>query len=82
MGRPNAHLCEAFRRQGINIEGRGEKESVPIVFNGGELCRPVAVDGSLSSQFISALLIALPSLEIFSACPDRPKEMVSRIISR
>jgi 3-phosphoshikimate 1-carboxyvinyltransferase len=64
VGRPNAHLCAALRRQGMDIRGRGKKESVPIVFKGGRLrAGRVSIDGSLSSQFISALLIALPRLQ-------------------
>lgn len=37
VGRPNNHLCETLRRQGMDIKGSGKKESVPIVFNGGLL---------------------------------------------
>ena len=63
VGRPNGPLCETLRRQGVDVRGSGSKESVPIVFKGGELCGGrVLVDGSLSSQFISALMIALPGL--------------------
>ena len=78
-GRPNVHLCETLRRQGMDIRGWGKKESVPIVFNGGELSGGrVSVDGSLSSQFISALLIALPSLKTDSRIVLTGKEMVSQ----
>ena len=79
VGRPNTHLCETLRRQGMDIRGWGEKESVPIVFNGGKLRGGrVLVDGSLSSQFISALLIALPSLDTGSRIILTGKEMVSQ----
>ena len=79
VGRPNTHLCETLRRQGMDIRGWGEKESVPIVFNGGKLRGGrVLVDGSLSSQFISALLIALPSLDTDSRIILTGKEMVSQ----
>jgi 3-phosphoshikimate 1-carboxyvinyltransferase len=78
-GRPNAHLCETLRRQGMDIRGSGKNESVPIIFNGGMLCGGrVSVDGSLSSQFISALLIALPSLEQDSRLVLTGKELVSQ----
>jgi len=78
-GRPNAHLCETLRRQGMDIRGRGEKESVPMVYKGGQLTGGrVLVDGSLSSQFISALLIALPALESDSRIILTGREMVSR----
>lgn len=64
VGRPNAHLCAALRDCGLNIRGVADKESVPISYKGGNL-NPgkISIDGSLSSQFISALLIATPRLE-------------------
>jgi 3-phosphoshikimate 1-carboxyvinyltransferase len=78
-GRPNAHLCETLRRQGMDIRGSGKNESVPIVFNGGTLVGGrVLVDGSLSSQFISALLIALPSLKTDSRVILTGKKIVSQ----
>ncbi len=78
-GRPNAHLCETLRRQGMDIQGSGKNESVPIVFNGGKLAGGrVTVDGSLSSQFISALLIALPSLKTDSHLLLTGKQLVSQ----
>ena len=64
VGRPNHHLCAALRRQGMDIRGTGPKESVPIVYKGGLLeAGTIRIDGSLSSQFISGLMIALPRLE-------------------
>jgi 3-phosphoshikimate 1-carboxyvinyltransferase len=79
VGRPNRHLCETLRKQGMDIKGSGEKESVPIIFNGGAL-KPgrMEIDGSLSSQFISALLIALPTLEADSRIVLTGREMVSQ----
>ena len=78
VGRPNHHLCEALRRQGMDIYGNGSKESIPIVYKTGELRGGVIkIDGSLSSQFISALLIALPRLEEDSQIIITGKEMVS-----
>jgi len=68
IGRPNHHLCAALRSQGMDIRGRGPKESVPIMFHGGKVpsgC--VEIDGSLSSQFVSALMIAAP----LSGCDTR-----------
>jgi 3-phosphoshikimate 1-carboxyvinyltransferase len=63
----------------MDIRGLGEKESIPIVFNGGALGGGrLEVDGSLSSQFISALLIALPSLVIDSRIVLTGKELVSQ----
>jgi 3-phosphoshikimate 1-carboxyvinyltransferase len=62
-GRPNFHLTEMLRRQGVEICGQGRKESVPINFSGGDF-HPgtMVVSANLSSQFISALLIACPQL--------------------
>ncbi|MBF0512303.1 MAG: 3-phosphoshikimate 1-carboxyvinyltransferase [Candidatus Omnitrophica bacterium] len=67
VGRPNAYLCECLRSQGMNINGFGKQESVPLIFKGGELAGGrVEIDASISSQFISALLIALPKLSVDS----------------
>ncbi len=64
VGRPNAHLCASLRACGLNIKGIGDKESVPIAYKGGLLkSGKINIDGSLSSQFISALLIAAPRLK-------------------
>ncbi len=63
-GRPNLFLTRALRAMGVRIHGVGEKESVPIRLTGGTLRGgDVRIDGSLSSQFISALLIACPRLD-------------------
>ena len=77
-GRPNAHLCEALRGQGMDINGHGLGESVPITYKSGALHGgKVEVDGSLSSQFISALLIALPGIDADSRIMLTGREMVS-----
>lgn len=63
-GRPNGHLLQTLRSCGMMIRGAGDRESVPIDFSGGKLRGgTMEIDGSLSSQFISALLIACPQLE-------------------
>ncbi len=64
IGRPNLFLVETLRARGVNITGRGAKHSIPIEkkvspFKAGKM----SIDGSISSQFISALLIATPLLE-------------------
>jgi len=62
-GRPNLFLTRTLRKMGIDIKGRGKGESIPVHMNSGHLQGgAVTIDGSLSSQFISALLIALPQL--------------------
>lgn len=63
IGRPNHHLAALLRRQGVDIRGTGKKESVPIALRGGRLrSGEMTIDGSLSSQFVSALLLACPLL--------------------
>ena len=62
-GRPNLFLLETLRNMGVNIKGKGLQEGVPINISGGFLNGgKITIDGSLSSQFISALLIACPRL--------------------
>lgn len=62
-GRPNQQLIQVLRAQGVAIRGRGPQETIPIIFSGGTLKGgPIQVDGTLSSQFISALLIACPQI--------------------
>ena len=63
-GRPNAFLTRTLRKMGIKIWGQGSEESVPIRIKAGRLKGGrIAIDGSLSSQFISALLISCPQLQ-------------------
>lgn len=62
-GRPNYHLTRVLRSQGVAIKGRGDEESIPIDLSGGQLKGGrMEINGSLSSQFISALLIACPQI--------------------
>ncbi|MCK5081506.1 MAG: 3-phosphoshikimate 1-carboxyvinyltransferase [Candidatus Omnitrophica bacterium] len=63
-GRPNLFLTKTLRAMGVNIKGQGKDESIPIHLKGGTLRGGnVTIDGSLSSQFVSALLIASPQLQ-------------------
>ncbi len=58
MGRPNRHLCAALRACGLRIRGTGKHESVPVIYSGGSFPGGrIAIDGSVSSQFVSALMI-------------------------
>jgi len=77
-GRPNQFLIQALRDRGVNIRGTGEGESIPVLIKGGTF-QPgnITIDGSLSSQFISALLIACPQLEGDSRIFITGKETVS-----
>lgn len=79
IGRPNAHLLNALRRQGLDITGAGKTESVPIHYKGGALqSGKITIDGSLSSQFVSALLITAPALPKDSRIVVTGKKMVSK----
>jgi 3-phosphoshikimate 1-carboxyvinyltransferase len=79
IGRPNAHLCQTLRDCGMDIAGFGPKESVPIAFKGGQIKGGlIKIDGSLSSQFISALLIAAPHLEQDTRIVITGRDMVSK----
>jgi 3-phosphoshikimate 1-carboxyvinyltransferase len=79
VGRPNHHLCAALRGQGMDIRGTGPKESVPVIFRGGEVpSGRVVIDGSLSSQFVSALMIAAP----LSGCDTRLVMTGKKLVSQ
>jgi 3-phosphoshikimate 1-carboxyvinyltransferase len=61
IGRPNRHLLESLRTCGLAVRGSGPEESVPILYHGEQMKGGrVVIDGSVSSQFISALMIAAP----------------------
>ena len=61
IGRPNRHLLETLTACGLTFVAEDSNGSVPISFQGGSFSGGrVSIDGSLSSQFISALMIALP----------------------
>ena len=63
-GRPNFHLIATLREMGMDISGSGKKESIPIKIGPSEIKGgSFNIDGSLSSQFISALLIACPQIK-------------------
>jgi len=62
--RPNKSLIAALRKLGAQIKGRGKNESVPIIVNGRKIrFGKIKIDGTLSSQFISSLLITMPLLD-------------------
>ncbi len=78
IGRPNVHLLTALRSCGVQIKGSGLKESIPVSLGGGTFrSGKIVVDGSLSSQFISSLLIACPQLKENSDLFLEGKKLVS-----
>lgn len=79
QGRPNFFLVSTLRRMGIDIKGNGPKESTPIVIRRGRLRGgKISIDGSLSSQFISALLTACPLLKEDTHLTITGKKIVSK----
>lgn len=62
--RPNKTLISVLRKMGANIKGSGHRETTPIFVDKGKIrAGRINIDGTLSSQFISSLLIALPLLK-------------------
>lgn len=56
-GRPFGPLVEALRTLGVVVDG----EALPLMVGGGRLrCGVVRLSGSVSSQFLSGLLLAAP----------------------
>ena len=79
LKRPNFYLTQALREMNVNIRGRGKIETVPIIKKGGRLRGGhVEIDGSLSSQFISALLIACPCLKEDTYLDVKGEKIVSQ----
>ncbi|AKB66620.1 MAG: 3-phosphoshikimate 1-carboxyvinyltransferase [Methanosarcina mazei] len=61
--RPNGPLLEVLNRLGAKACSTRGNERAPIVVKGGIKGSEVEISGSISSQFISALLIACPLAE-------------------
>ncbi len=61
--RPNGPLLEVLNRLGVKACSTRGNERAPIVVKGGLEGSEVEINGSISSQFISALLIACPLAE-------------------
>ncbi|MEM2866347.1 MAG: 3-phosphoshikimate 1-carboxyvinyltransferase [Candidatus Hadarchaeales archaeon] len=58
--RPMGPLVEALRELGVEARCEGEGGRPPVVVGGGMVGGEVEITGEVSSQFISALLIACP----------------------
>lgn len=61
--RPNGPLLEVLNKLGVKACSTRGNERAPIVVKGGLKGQEVSIDGSISSQFISALLITCPLAE-------------------
>ena len=72
-------MSRLYAGRGWISAAQGKKNLCPLCLKAGNFAAgDVSVDGSLSSQFISALLIALPSLKSDSRLVLTGKEMVSQ----
>lgn len=58
--RPIGHLVDALRRGGAQIDYLEQENYPPLRLSGGFTGGEVEVDGSVSSQFLTALLMAAP----------------------
>lgn len=62
--RPIGPLVDALRRLGAAIEYAGDEGFPPLVISGSRLSGgEIDIDASVSSQFLSALLMAAPAME-------------------
>lgn len=61
--RPNGPLLEVLNRLGVKACSTRRNERAPLVVKGRLKGQDVSIDGSISSQFISALLITCPLAE-------------------
>lgn len=59
-GRPNQPLLDVLNKMNVEVFSTRNNGCAPIVVRGGLKGAAVEIDGSMSSQFISALLIACP----------------------
>ncbi|AOM40681.1 3-phosphoshikimate 1-carboxyvinyltransferase [Xenorhabdus hominickii] len=58
--RPIGHLVDALRQGGAKIDYLEQENYPPLHINGGFSGGTITVDGSVSSQFLTALLMAAP----------------------
>lgn len=79
--RPIRDLVDALRPLGCAIEYTGTEGYPPLRLNGGELqlSEPIKVRGDVSSQFLTALLLALPLVSQHQALTI---EVVGELISK
>jgi len=59
-GRPNQPLLDVLNNMSVEVFSTRDNGCAPIVVRGGLRGSAAEIDGSMSSQFISALLIACP----------------------
>lgn len=63
QNRPIAKLVDALRKLGADIKYTNREGFPPLRINGGKISKAkVSIDGSISSQYITAMLLIAPSL--------------------
>ena len=79
--RPIGDLVDALRALGCNVDSLGEAGYPPLRVHGGQLdpSRPIRVRGDVSSQFLTALLMALP---LVATAGDVVVEVEGELISK
>ncbi|SDF92041.1 3-phosphoshikimate 1-carboxyvinyltransferase [Idiomarina zobellii] len=75
--RPVQHLVEALQAQGAEITYQKTPGYPPVLIKSGLKAGNFSIDGSVSSQFISALLMALPLLK-----SDSTLTLVGDVVSK
>ncbi|MFZ5800686.1 MAG: 3-phosphoshikimate 1-carboxyvinyltransferase [Candidatus Omnitrophota bacterium] len=79
LKRPNHHLVKVLNQHGAKIKGSGKEFRLPLEFWPSQLCGGrMEINGSLSSQFISSLLITCPRLKEDSRIKIIGEQMVSQ----
>ena len=78
--RPIGDLVDALRQLGCAIEYLGNEGYPPLRLRPGQLKldQPIQVRGDVSSQFLTALLMALPLVARRAICIDVVGELISR----
>ncbi|WP_427835482.1 3-phosphoshikimate 1-carboxyvinyltransferase [Actinobacillus pleuropneumoniae] len=76
--RPIKHLVDALRQAGASVQYLENEGYPPVVIrNSGLKGRKVQIDGSISSQFLTALLMAAPLAE-----GDMEIEIIGELVSK
>lgn len=76
-GRPNSFLVETLQSMGADVQGEGDCDGVPVRIGAAPITAGnIRINGSMSSQFISALLLTLPLLN-----QDASLRLTGKIVS-
>lgn len=75
--RPIGHLVDSLRQGGAEIDYLEQNDYPPLHIKGGFKGGKIQVDGSVSSQFLTALLMAAPLAEL-----DTDIEIIGDLVSK